>query len=384
MKKLFTLSTAIIILGMSFTSCKKKIENTVKDLKANVPYIDMDLFKQKIDSAFGPNTTGYGWAAFKDGSAIGSGANGWARLQGVDADPVKYTPNTVSTIFSTSKTITAACALAEMRKKNISVNTKFVEYIPERWSFGNAGGVSMKDLLAHKSGFIGTFDGITAMKIELAKGLDTTYGANVYANINYTLYRIIIPFMQDKTAMNVLMLLGNDDDLVDECAKRYEGAVKQYLGQAGIPYVNNINTNYWPGEKKTLYYNQSNIGPGLTMFDCHDVSGAGGWFMTPAQYAYFIDRLMADKIVEKQDLDLMKNEELGMYQFGGKNGTYYWHNGGGQWDNSGRGGGCIWMYFPVNNMSFFIQYNSQKSPAFPANDRQLIAKLFDESYVPLK
>ena len=384
MKKLFTLSTAIIILGMSFTSCKKKIENTVKDFKANVPYIDMDLFKQKIDSAFGPNTTGYGWAAFKDGSAIGSGANGWARLQGVDADPVKYTPNTVSTIFSTSKTITAACAIRLMENKNISIDTKMVNYLPTRWTKNsNMDQISFKDLLAHKSGLTGTFDGITSMKNKMVTGRDAAYGAEIYANINYTLFRILMPFMVDKDDMDGFANEG-DAKLVDMCAISYEAFVRAAMNLIHIPYADKIDTDYWQGEKKTLYYNQSNIGAGLSMFDCHDVSGAGGWFMTPAQYAYFIDRLMADKIVEKQDLDLMKNEELGMYQFGGKNGTYYWHNGGGQWDNSGRGGGCIWMYFPVNNMSFFIQYNSQKSPAFPANDRQLIAKLFDESYVPLK
>jgi CubicO group peptidase (beta-lactamase class C family) len=386
MKKILTAGLMYLVLITGTTSCKKKLSDL--GFKDASPYFDATLFKSKIDSAFKDNVPGYGWAMYRDGELYAADGGGWARVKGVDNDPTEFTPYTVSTIFSTSKTITAACAMELLRNNDISINAKMVDYLPTRWVKNDSlKDIRMKDLLAHKSGLQGTFDSYAGMRSKMASGLDTTYQAYSYANINYTLFRVIIPYIIDKNAIEKAVGEG-DTKAVDQCANYYESYVRAMMNVAKVPDYNKIQTDYWQDAKKVLYYNRNlyqpdgkNTSPGQLMFDCHDISGAGGWFMTAVQYAHFIDRLMNEKFVMKNELDLMKALNLGMFRHTGANGTYYWHNGGGTFGPNGEGGGCIWMHFPVNNMSFYIQFNSVSTPTFPSDDKKLIADIFDQCYI---
>ena len=184
---------------------------------------------------------------------------------------------------------------------------------------------------------------------------------------------------------------SGDQDIIDHCAQLYENFVQMKMDKANMPGFQYTSTYYLDVQPRTLYYNYDDyvMGPsemskGQEMFNCHDISGAGGWFMNPVQYAAFIDGLFNEHLVSADNLQKMKDEQLGMYGFTGEYGTYYTHNGGGGWTSEGiegRGGQCVWMYFPVANVSLFITWNSL-STALESGSvrRELVKMIFENAY----
>lgn len=128
---------------------------------------------------------------------------GWmARAQGVDTDPKAFTSHTVSTVFSTTKTITAACALGLFRNNSLDASAKIIDYLPSRWSkYPSIQNHIMQDLLSHRSGITSTLDRFTQMRTKAYTGTYTTAGQFAYANINFTLFRVIIPYIMNKTEL---------------------------------------------------------------------------------------------------------------------------------------------------------------------------------------
>ena len=158
------------------------------------------------------------------------------------------------------------------------------------------------------------------------------------------------------------------------------------MAKVGMPNYGDINTDYIDAQLPTLYYNFEAYKQGVVneeskgqlMFDCHDISGAGGWFMTPIQYGSFIDGLFGGELVSDDDLQEMKDDQLGMWQYPGEHGTYYTHNGGGEWGGTDKGGQCIWMYYPEANLSLFVAWNSVNNDL--TNTNEIMADIFENAY----
>lgn len=349
--------------------------------------LDIGKLEANIHHELEGKVVGYGWAAYRDGELISSGGKGWARAEGYDSDPSAYTANTSSTIFSTTKTITAASFIENLEEWGISLEDKIWNYLPAAWTKDRSlSNVTFKQLLKHTSGLDGTFDRYTQMRNQVANvGLTGTIGDWNYANINYTLFRVLIPNIMNSNMVDQ-KIQESDQAIVDYCAYLYENFVSTKMAKAGMPGFQYISTNYLEALPKTLYYNFNTYknGPstnakGQLMFDCHDISGAGGWFMSPVQYAAFIDGLFNNKLLDAPSLQTMKDEQLGMFPTTGKYGTYYTHSGSGGWGTQGKGGQSIWMHYPRANVSLFITWNSLNNDLSKTR-RALIKDVFDEAY----
>lgn len=377
-----TIQILMLTLALSFAGCKTEINQ-----KAPPKGLDVSRLEQGIATTFNGNVVGYGWSIYRNGELLSSGGNGFARGQG-ETEPTPYTANTIGTVFSTSKTITAAAFVDNMAAWGISLDDSIFNYLPKDWrKHESLRPITFKHLLRHTSGLVGTLDTYAQMKDFIENtGINGTLGVRTYANINYTLFRVIIPNILDQNGLSAAIANG-EQAAIDFCANLYENFVSTKMAKAGMPGFEFINTYYLDVQPRTLYYDfntyKSNplSASGGEMFDCHDISGAGGWFMNPVQYCAFIDGFFNGKLVDATDLETMKNQSLGMYTQPGKYGPYYAHNGGGSWN--GVGGQCIWMHFPVANVSLFIMWNSL-NPDFDGATKgaPTISDIFDQAYNP--
>jgi CubicO group peptidase (beta-lactamase class C family) len=372
-----------VVLGL--VACEPSDPNLPDDIQA--PGLNIAAFEENLRAAFDGRVIGYGWAAYQQGVLVSSGGGGFARTV-ADGDPVPFDGQTYATLFSTTKTMTAALALRLLEQQGISPDQPFAPFLPATWDIHEDHlTTSFVDLMGHRSGMAGTFDTYTSMRNRLAQGADHPKSSRVYANINFTLFRVLIPGLLNLEGLNAAADAG-DATARDYCAERYEGYVKGPLYDAGVPYHHLADTYYRPEFERTLYYswwaNQQDetIGDprGLEMFDCHDISGGGGWFMTAEQFAAIIDGMYRFKVVDEATIERMQDDRLGINSTTGTHGTYYTHNGGDEWDSdpTGRGGQCVWMYFPPANLSVYLTLNSLDND-LQADRSVLLRNAFDEA-----
>ena len=164
--------------------------------KAPTPVLDTDKLAQNVKESFANKVVGYGWAAYQNGEMIKAGGGGWARAAGFEVSPVAYTPYTTGTVFSTSKTITAATFIDQIDELEISLDEPIKNYLPIDWRIHEShDGITFRHLLNHTSGLTGTHDGYVAMKEQLQKPSAGTFGSEEYSNLNYTLFRVLIPYL---------------------------------------------------------------------------------------------------------------------------------------------------------------------------------------------
>jgi len=355
--------------------------------KEGSSYLDIEEFRENVNDAFKGNVVGYGWAVYQGGKLIGAGGDGFAREPGPQGVQQKYTANTFGTVFSTSKTITAAAAVEQLSQLGLSLDLQIKDFLPDGWRMHpTQEHITFRDLLAHTSGLLGTVDGYTDMRDSLLIPNRGNPGTYRYSNFNYTLFRVLIPYLFWDVELNMATQQG-DNAAIDFCAEKYESFIRSRLSQIPVPGHQNIDTNYPYNQLMAWYYDYQDLiagaAYGAPMFDCHDISGAGGWFMTPIQYAAFIDGLFNGKVVSETDLEVMKSENLGMYAIGPFDyGIYYTHNGGAPVSGS-KGGQCQWMHFPEQNISFFIAWNSSNNnlPVSAAGRDSIQLSIFENAWV---
>jgi CubicO group peptidase (beta-lactamase class C family) len=307
--------------------------------------VDFDKFSQRIFDAFNGNVTGFAYVITKNGSIVREHGGGWRRRP-PDGSRLAFTPTTQNESASTSKLVTAAIVLRTLEEKNISLDTTVARYLPDCWEKGQrynnrSYGLTLRQLLSHKSGIVRPSSCINnpyrCLRESVEIGCEPPFSRN-YQNINFTIFRYILPRIRNSQVESVLCnpLLQNsqpssrllEDEANANVSERFARHVRdQVLAPLGI----NAGFEWTAPEFALAYDSSATSGPGLRKDTSDDYlsAGSGGMKWSAIEYGKFLAALVTGKIVSHNGLKTMKNDLLGLDSMSNRPaGLYYFKNGG--------------------------------------------------------
>jgi CubicO group peptidase (beta-lactamase class C family) len=327
------------------------------------------------------------------------------------------TADTRMNIASPSKTITTAAVMRALeilkaKGKSVTLESPIAPYLPTGWSKGpHVDAITLKDLLRHAAGFTMNFELYDDLRQMIADGPSNwtdRYTDGIYAtynNSNFTLLRIILPYMvygreaiegSPQVAAQVAALEAEIAALQEELKsaspaqkpaiaaqiKQLQKQKAQLPGQPGESvemrtaklYVQFVQKevlakvglgNIWinpksPAEAIT-FYNFANPAKSFAGFS-DDIAlrsaAASYWFMSAKEYGRFIAGLRNGKIVSASSYKTMHDAQVGMFYLDTAAGDARYHNGRYTFDNK-SGMRSAWVAFPngVTAVLFMNSYN---------------------------
>jgi CubicO group peptidase (beta-lactamase class C family) len=367
------------------SSCSKKDDVQMPKIKLH----NFEVMGEKIEEFIGPHCVGMGYAIVQNGSLKKTGSTGHRRLPS-NGGFLDYTPHTRQTIFSTTKTITAATTIAVLRKYNKTPDERIKSYFP---AFGDTSAVpndiTFGDLMNHRSGFSGTKDRFESMKNYIEAGEFGPRGEYDYANINYTLLRLLVP-MINPFIRNLTMGVGSagSENFV------LSSAFVQ-MARENVTIPANINQSAGPSiwdmadvsSATRLYDFENQATPGVyilasdaELHDFTELCGGGGWYLNTIEMASIIDKLMRKKLNPLIDTDVMKSNQYGVFYNSNNTagvGNYYVHTG---LSGSAPGGLTIWVYLENFGISVVVFTNSSNNPVLGNSLLNEVLSAIAESY----
>lgn len=316
-------------------------------------------------------------------------------------------------VASMSKTITATAFIAALEdlaghvpNLGITLDSSIVPFLPTNWNRSKVTQVTFRSLLRHTSGLNSDADLYEDLKAAIETGPDSSLtGKFNYRNANYSLMRLLIPYVVDGPAA-YKPFESNPTKNAQVTGLSYRNYVRgRVLAGIGLGHVDVFHTGPLP---ETIYFNSSrqaipnnlnipgynpNIhGSGYDMTSSNHVltAGSGHWTLSAEEYSLFISRLWQGRIISIASLNSMMPRDdqatigggdsvsTGLGIFGNRitlNGVDWWNyneNGGG-WLGGPQG---IWMTL-FNG--FTVVYLSNTPVNFNNQDPYLV---FSDSSIP--
>jgi len=384
--------------------------NTYPLPDAGVPY-DFDVatfvnaFRNAVNTG-SPRPVGYQLAvrdpqgALVHSSAIGSvtGSSG--------LPPTNMTTLRRIDVASMSKTITAVALMAALEdlaehvpSLGITLDSSIAPFLPGNWNRSKVGNVTFRSLLRHTSGLNSGADFYDDLKSAVELGPFGPYvGQFHYRNANYSLMRVLIPYLVDGPAA-YRPFESNAVKNAQITALSYRNYVRGRLfGGIGLGSADVFHTGPLP---ETIYFNalrqaipnNLNIpGSGYDMTANHQVlsAGSGNWVLSAEEFSLFITRLWQGRIISPASLNAMMprddqsvigvgtNTAGGLSIYGSRMtvGGHDWWN----YNNSGHGsiGGPHGIWMTLFN-GFTVVYLSNTTNTFGSKDTY---KVIEESALP--
>ena len=288
-------------------------------------------------------------------------------------------------VMSLSKTITAAAVMALVFSEDSpledGLDSDVADFLPQSWDTTNISGLTFRNLLQHKGGLTemgedgahlprdgnGHGEGpCTYPKMMLSIKLGGVGGGKaLYQNINYGLFRIIIPY--------VLLNQGSKQILDNLASKVKPEFFDWLLGSLYVSYVNQsilepcgiekASVRPAPGKPRTRYYWCDN--PQLFSEgdypDPFRSCAATGWQLSAKEYAEFIHGVSSGKpfVGKVEDPGLpwrvMISDGFGLNPFGiipTVQGIYAMHGGqAGPTKGAGSGIETGWLWVGLGNLN---------------------------------
>lgn len=320
---------AFLVLGA--TSCsKQKLEpnetaadglgiNTTIGSGEPEKEFDVERFLNNVNSSLmfsgGSSVRGYAIVVTRNGQVLDTASSGWAyRYNGSGFAPMHVRQE--MQVASVTKTITAVAVIKLLKKNTLSINDKIGPYVPAYWNARQAiKDLTFKQLLTHSSGLTESSHSWDSIRATVARGLDNpAKPANVYANINFALFRAIIPYLIDK------------DEAIAKDNSMNNAAFESWLSAQYIKYVqDNIftpigmsNITCTPSAATAMGFNECAANAGvcgvitMTPTDQSNAAGGAGYFMSAWELARFMVYLRhTNYILDATQRSMMDNNLLG-------------------------------------------------------------------------
>ncbi|MEZ5014291.1 MAG: serine hydrolase domain-containing protein [Chitinophagales bacterium] len=349
------------------------------DIKSNVKLLNIDTLEQKILAAYTGKSVGMQYMIAQNGILVKQNAIGMARLD-VNYPAMEYTTTHRNGVHSVSKTLTAIGLVSVLEEYNISIDDWIYPYLPSDWYVHDeVFNITFRELLTHMSGLRGTEDTYAEMKDYMC---DSTFGTKTYsyANINFTLCRIIIPFIVAHEDMEYYILSGHADELPLVTANIY---IEEMRNRVFIPAQidPDIDMKIWDqdmagGDAHAVccydYTNQAVAGSPHP--DCTLIGGAGGWYMNSAELGSVLSYFFAG-LLPGVDADLLIDNQLGMYDITLSGHRLFTHNGG---SNSSL---AVWMHVEKEDVDIVFMFNSDKNDFDFGQIEEDVMQMYDESFL---
>ena len=350
-------------------------ENTNDTLLGpDTPTFNLDLFEQNlIDYVNWGNDSPIGWAyaITQNGQLARSGGFGNA-VQEPDGTTVAMTANKEINIASVTKFYTAIVVMQLLEELNLTIHSLIAPYFPPSWVVGtNMESMTFAHLLRHESGLdTGNTDfdntlSYAGIKQSVENGVSIPPPDQAdYDNINFAIFRILIPSLQNNLPNAPLANLDSDQTT--------RAVYRSYMQKALFDKINMSNIDFTEeSNNPTRYYNISDISNGVsgTLYgDWDNKSGGGGYFMTVIEMAA-VNAFFEHTTVLLSDAakTIIKDNYLGLDSyFDGDSrelhGKYYGKNG--SISNNGnvnvaQGVVTQIQMFPINGIEIAVMVNTR-------------------------
>lgn len=313
---------------------------------------DLNLFEQNLQGQFYGSSIGFGYAIAQNGQFARGDGFGDART--VNDDPQQdFTTDTVMTIASVAKPITATAILQILQNQGQSVDQPIYSFLPQAWrqaldAPGKAAAkasiesITFRELLTHRSGirridFNGdgtaslneqtSYDGLRQL---IETGINPADKLSFsYENANFALLRVMLPYIWDQ--------VDNDDiESSDDPAGFTAGIYVQYVSENILAPmgIEDADTKPGPGDDALVYSLTQPNQPGFAWGDRTLLAGGEGWFLSPRELTAFLAHVRYnDAILSDETREMSRDGFLGwnnpeLYDWSaGMFGTYFNHGG---------------------------------------------------------
>lgn len=163
-----------------------------------------------------------------------------------------------------------------------------------------------------------------------------------YQNVNYALFRVMIPFMLSPGFSLLLFKAFGDENFINGIlGSTYVTFVRDnVLMPCGISGADIIAKNTDSENRYYLFEDESKVRSDSDEGDPLRSAGAANWKLSALEYCKFLTGLSSGAIFPVKWWKLMRQLELGMKRVNGKHGTYVGHNGVGNYRQTG------WLWAP--------------------------------------
>jgi CubicO group peptidase (beta-lactamase class C family) len=297
---------------------------------------DAEIFGQNIYNGMDSTVVGFGYAiTAPNGAIVAEGGGGFARTA-TDGE-LAFTSTSRMEIASSSKTITAAAIVKLLFSQDKTIEETIGNYFPASWDVPSAvASLTFKDLLNHTSGFNIRRVTYEDLKELVEGGPQVAKEASGYNTTNYSLLRIILPYVwygDNKAELDDVSEADKPQLLAD---LYFDYVNTEVLEPLGVDDAATGHTSPTP----TLLYNFPDDGtPGYETPDQRLHVGGMGWNLSAAQMATFMAGL-GNHPDFSAVYQAMKDDQLGLSDTStGLFGTYYGKGGNNFPENNDDGGG---------------------------------------------
>ncbi len=283
--------------------------------------VDIARMAEEIDKRFKNRCVGFGYAIAQEGAVVKTGGGG-RRFLPMDGFDMAFDADTQKDTQSTAKTITAVAVLHLLNAKGMDVDDRIVSWLPKTWKKGaGVESLTFKHLLTHKSGLVGNGDPdeYENLKKTIETGpvnMNWIVPAFDYQNCNFALFRLLIPYLENRSEMHNFEDNGLSGATINErCSDRYIEYVRDHvLLPSGLenpqPTYTSSNIAY------SYNFQNQNVAGYPQQANQRYEGGAGGWVVSARDYVKFLAALDNGVLLATSQVAQMKSERLGIFATG--------------------------------------------------------------------
>ncbi|MGC5171433.1 serine hydrolase [Microbacterium sp. DT81.1] len=283
--------------------------------------LDVDGFNAELLSQLSGRCHGFVYRLLeKDGPGL-SVQSGWAR-DPADGD-VRWHPDVRMHVASVSKMITAMAAVKALADASVPVRTEIWPWLPMYWQprGPNIDRVTFQMLLTHESGlWHATSDEIDfdEVKANVYRGalLGVPLGIEKYQNVNFSLFRILIPVLTGAIKPSMTAPSGDEaetDRLWDALTIKAYG---DYVHENVFAPANVVHARTVSSAGDALAYRWPNPAGGWDSGDLSDYSGTVAWHLSANELVRIMQALTDGSIVGRNRMHRMLDGGWGVDQAG--------------------------------------------------------------------
>ena len=312
---------AKLAIAFGVMACAMSCTKNELTLPASNKVFNPVTFRNRLITALNNSATvprGYAIVISQNGNWVDTFATGSAHYTAGNKGFAPMYVNQELNIASVSKTITAVAVLQLLTKNELEPGDKIGQWLPAYW---NAKPVikdlTFKELLTHSSGLLDGSHSWDSIRATVKRGLDdASKPTRAYANINFTLFRAIIPFLIDKNAAKnkEASYGGNIAAFELWMSQTYTSYVQQRvfapIGMNNITCKPSVNTAQMFSEfaKNAPAAGIASATPG----DWSNAVAGGGFYMSTMEMARFMAFLAhTNNMLTKDEKTMMDNLQLG-------------------------------------------------------------------------
>ena len=373
MRKIILAIFSIGFLAGLITGCKKEKNKWAPNAKTfNLEQFRENL-KNGIQFSAGTVPQGYSFLITRDGVIADSFSFGTAFMSSAGGPSGAWTTTQEINIASVSKTMTAVGVLQLLEERGLTLSSKIGPWLPNYFNAAQSvKDITFEELLTHSSGLLESNTSYDSIKATVARGLDNQLKPkNSYANINFALFRIIIPYLRDKQDA-----LSKENSMVPGNTAAFESWLStnylDYMQQNVFTPIGMNSIDCTPSANTAQAFSEPS-GPGQisrTPGDWTQTCGGGGYFMSVRSMARVMAYLTHTEILLSKDQRSLMDQKLLGWDPGdspmttagrayGKDGALFWDtNSNGSGPDQGEPGlQTLVMKFP-NKVELAIAVNS--------------------------